>query len=35
MNRGLYAVDSGASATAIAAACANRLDGPGTNASNV
>src|SRR6266480_4335699 len=35
MNNGLYAFDGGASATAIAAACANRLDGPGTNASKV
>ena len=35
MNSGLYALLGGASATAIAAACANRFDGPGTNASNV
>src|SRR5947208_16471605 len=35
MNNGLYAFDGGASATAIAAACANRFDGPGTNASKV
>ncbi len=35
MKSGLYAVDGVASATAIAAACAKRLDGPGTNASKV
>src|SRR5919108_2345602 len=34
MNRGLYAVAGGASATAIAAAWANRFDGPRTKASN-
>jgi hypothetical protein len=34
-NRGLYALEGGASATASAAAWANLFDGPGTNVSNV